>query len=63
MQPMSTRQLNRAVHDAATAAHIDKRVSMHSLRHSSGTAIIPATDGRSAYFPEDRAIWDVLMAA
>jgi hypothetical protein len=36
---------------------------VHDLRHSSGTAIIPATDGRSAYFPEDRAIWDVLMAA
>ena len=26
MQPMSTRQLNRAVHEAAMAAHIDKRV-------------------------------------
>ena len=34
MEPMSTRQLNRAVHEAATAAHIDKRVSMHSLRHA-----------------------------
>ncbi|MBT2326644.1 site-specific integrase, partial [Variovorax paradoxus] len=30
---LSTRQLNRAVHDAADAAGIDKRVSMHTLRH------------------------------
>jgi hypothetical protein len=51
------------VHEAAKAAHIDKRVTMHTLRHSSGSRIIPATDGRCAYFPEDRAIWDVLMAA
>jgi len=28
------RQLNRAIHDAAVAAGIDKRVSMHTLRHS-----------------------------
>jgi site-specific recombinase XerD len=40
MQPMSTRQLNRAVHDAATAAHIDKRVSMHSLRHAFATHLL-----------------------
>jgi integrase/recombinase XerD len=63
LDSMSTRQLNRAVHEAAKAAHIDKRVTMHTLRHSSGSRIIPATDGRCAYFPEDRAIWDVLMAA
>jgi integrase/recombinase XerD len=30
---LSTRQLNRAIHAAADAAHIDKRVSMHTLRH------------------------------
>jgi integrase len=63
MDSMSTRQLNRAVHEAAQAARIDKRVSMHSLRHSSGSRIIPATDGRCAYFPEERAIGDALMAA
>ncbi len=63
MEPMSTRQLNRAVHDAATAAHIDKRVSMHSLRHSSGSRIIPATDGRCGYFPGNRAICGALKAA
>jgi hypothetical protein len=30
----TTRQLNRAVHEAAAAAHIEKRVTMHTLRHS-----------------------------
>jgi integrase len=33
LDALSTRQLNRAIHDAATMAHIDKRVSMHTLRH------------------------------
>jgi integrase/recombinase XerD len=40
MDPMSTRQLNRAVHEAAKAAHIDKRVSMHSLRHAFATHLL-----------------------
>jgi site-specific recombinase XerD len=34
VQPLSTRQLNRAVHAAAEAAGIKKRVSPHTLRHS-----------------------------
>jgi integrase/recombinase XerD len=34
VNPMTTRQLNRICHAAATAAGIDKRVSMHTLRHS-----------------------------
>jgi site-specific recombinase XerD len=34
INPMSTRQLNRICHMAAAAAEIDKRVSMHTLRHS-----------------------------
>jgi len=34
IDPLSTRQLNRAVHAAAEAAGIDKRVSMHTLRHN-----------------------------
>ena len=32
--PVSTRQLHRAVHEAAEAAGIRKRVSPHTLRHS-----------------------------
>lgn len=38
--PLSTRQLNRAVHAAALAARIDKRVSMHTLRHSFATHLL-----------------------
>ena len=34
VDPLSTRQLNRAIHAAADLARIDKRVSMYILRHS-----------------------------
>jgi len=37
---LSTRQLNRAIHAAAEAAHIEKRVSMHTLRHSFATHLL-----------------------
>ena len=37
---LSTRQLNRAVHAAAHEAKIDKRVSMHTLRHSFATHLL-----------------------
>jgi integrase/recombinase XerD len=40
IEPLSTRQLNRAVHAAAEAAGIDKRVSMHTLRHSFATHLL-----------------------
>ena len=40
VNPMSTRQLNRAVHAAAAEAEIDKRVSMHTLRHSFATHLL-----------------------
>jgi site-specific recombinase XerD len=36
-QPITTRPLNRACHAAAEAAKLDKRVSMHTLRHSFAT--------------------------
>ena len=40
IESLSTRQLNRAVHAAAQGARIDKRVSMHTLRHSFATHLL-----------------------
>jgi site-specific recombinase XerD len=40
IEPLSTRQLNRFVKAAAEAAGIDKRVSMHTLRHSFATHLL-----------------------
>ena len=39
-QPMTTRQLNRACHAAAHLAEINKRVSLHTLRHSFATHLL-----------------------
>jgi site-specific recombinase XerD len=40
VNPLTPRQLNRAIHAAAQAAGIDKRVSMHTLRHSFATHLL-----------------------
>ena len=41
IDPLSTPQLNRAIHAAAEAAQIDKRVSMHTLRHYAALRTMP----------------------
>jgi integrase/recombinase XerD len=40
VQPMTMRQLNRACHAAAQMAQINRRVSLHTLRHSFATHLL-----------------------
>jgi len=40
VNPLSTRQLNKACHAAAQAGGLDQRVSMHTLRHSFATHLL-----------------------
>ena len=42
---MTTRQLNRACHAAAQLAEINKRVSLHTLRHSFATHLLEHNTG------------------
>jgi integrase/recombinase XerD len=43
ISPLTARQLNRACHAAAQNAGIDKRVSLHTLRHSFATHLLEQT--------------------
>ncbi len=40
VNPLSTRQLNRVCKSAAAAAELEKRISMHTLRHSFATHLL-----------------------
>jgi site-specific recombinase XerD len=40
VNPLTTRQLRRACHAASQAAGIDKRVSLHTLRHCFATHLL-----------------------
>jgi len=40
VNPLTTRQLNRAFHGAKAAAGIDKGVSLHTLRHCFATHLL-----------------------
>jgi site-specific recombinase XerD len=40
VNPLSTRQLNRMIKEALEVAEMDKRVSMHTLRHSFATHLL-----------------------
>ena len=62
LQPLSTRQINRACHAAADMARITKRVTPHTLRHNSGNRIIPPTDVQQLYLLGDQAIIGACLA-
>ena len=48
IESLSTRQLNRAIHAAAKAAQIDKRVSLHTLRHYAEYRTMPSPSNCAA---------------
>ena len=55
VNPMSTRQLSRAFQMARVAAEIDKRVSLHSLRHAFATHLLE-------HHEDIRVIWKARLS-
>ena len=49
VDPISTRQLNRAIHAAAVTAEIDQWVSMHTLRHYAESQTMPSPHNSALY--------------
>jgi integrase/recombinase XerD len=63
LDSLSTRQLNRAVHEAARAAHIEKRVTMHTLRHYFSLLTMSAGDDKTLKFKSNAFIrLDIVLA-
>jgi integrase len=55
--------VQKAMKEAVRRCGIAKPATCHSLRHNSGTRIIPPTDRQGGLLLEDRAIADATMAA
>jgi integrase len=53
VDPLSTRQLSRAIRAAAASAEIDKRVSMHLLRHYVPFLTMSCTGVTDRFFQAD----------
>jgi integrase/recombinase XerD len=56
VNPLTPRQLNRAIHAAAQAAGFDKRVSMHTLRHYLPFVTMSCTSSETSSFVGMRRI-------
>ena len=50
-----------SIADCDVGAGLPAKTCLYTLRHSSGSRIIPATDGRCVHFPVDPAISGALM--
>jgi len=59
IDPLTAKQLNRAIHEAATLAKIDKRVSMHTLRHYPEFRNIPSDFSAPLHLGHCSASWRV----
>ena len=62
-KPWAHSDWDERVREAARRALLPAGVCLYTLRHSSGSRIIPATKGAVCISLGGRAIWDALMAA